>query len=120
MQKRILLFLLGCIGLRILFVFVAKGIDPQHLPILGFLALIPATGFAYLFITKKRTSGLEVFGQKIWWMNLRPVHSLLYFSFALAAITRRSYAWMFLAADVLLGLSAFLIHHYRQGDFAKL
>jgi hypothetical protein len=37
----------------------------KYLPYLGYLALLPAIGFAYIYITKSRQTGLEVFGEKI-------------------------------------------------------
>jgi hypothetical protein len=40
-QKRFLLFLIGCIGARSLFVIIAKNISLNYLPYLGYLALIP-------------------------------------------------------------------------------
>ena len=50
-QKRFLLFLIGCIGVRSLFVVIAKNIDIKYLQYLGFLALLPALGFAYIYLT---------------------------------------------------------------------
>lgn len=117
MEKRIFLFLVGCIGLRSLFVYLAKTLDPKYLPMMGALALIPAIGFSYLFIAGKRKTGAEVFGEKIWWNGLRPVHALLYFAFAAAAITKKSWSWVFLLVDVVIGLSAFIAYHYAHGDF---
>ncbi len=80
-QKRFLLFLIGCIGTRSLFVIIAKMISLNYLPYLGYLALIPAIGFIYIYLTGSRNTGAEVFGDKIWWNNLRPIHSILYFIF---------------------------------------
>ena len=34
-QKRILLFLIGCIGIRSIFVIIAKSATPEVLPYLG-------------------------------------------------------------------------------------
>jgi len=48
-QKRFLLFLIGCIGTRFLFVYVAKNVDTQYLQYLGYLALLPAIGFFYIY-----------------------------------------------------------------------
>ena len=84
--KRFLLFLLLCIPARILFVIIAKYIDKNKLPYLGYIGLIPAIGFLYIFLCNKRKSGPEVFGDKIWWNNLRPIHSILYFMFSYMAI----------------------------------
>ncbi len=119
-QKRFLLFLIGCIGTRSLFVYIAKTIDSQYLPYLGYAALLPAIGFLWIFISGSRQTGAEVFGNKIWWNSLRPIHALLYVGFAYSAINRKSYSWMFLLVDVLFGLVSFLIHHYRAGSFQLL
>lgn len=119
-QKRFLLFLFGCIGTRSLFVYIAKTIDMQYLPLLGYLALLPALGFIYIFITGSRKTGGEVFGNKIWWNNLRPIHAILYLLFAYNAINKVKHAWIYLLIDVLLGLISFLTYHYLVGDFKRL
>ena len=119
-QKRFLLFLIGCIGTRALFVYVAKNAGPKYLPLLGYLALLPAIGFMYIFLTGSRKTGGEVFGEKIWWNDLRPLHSLLYFLFAYNAIIGNNKAWIYLLVDVIFGLISFLIFHFKNGDFKKL
>jgi hypothetical protein len=120
-QKRFLLFLIGCIGLRSLFVYLAKTLPTEYLQIMGFLALIPAIGFIYIFFTGVRQRGFEVFNDKIWWNDLRPIHSFLYFCFAYFAINKvNNIAWKFLFVDVLLGLIFFLLHHYEAGSFKNL
>ena len=48
LQKRFLLFLIGCIGTRSLFVYISKTISVKYLPLLGYLALLPAIGFIYI------------------------------------------------------------------------
>ena len=120
LQKRFLLFLFGCIGSRLAIAYFAKTISLQYLPILGYLALLPAAGFAYIFATGSRQTGGEVFGEKIWWNNLRPIHAILYALFAYYAIMQKTWAWKFLFADVMLGLAAFLAFHYSEGDFTKV
>ena len=119
-QKRFLLFLIGCIGLRSLFVVIAKNIDIKFLPYLGYLALLPAIGFIYIYVTDSRKTGAETFGEKIWWNNLRPVHALMYGLFAFNAINKNPNAWIYLLIDVLIGLFSFLIFHYTNGDFSKI
>jgi hypothetical protein len=119
-QKRFLLFLIGCIGTRALFVLIAKNAGPKYLPLLGYLALLPAIGFLYIYFTGSRKTGGEVFGEKIWWNDLRPIHSLIYFLFAYNAIIGNNKAWIYLLVDVIFGLIGFLIFHYRNGDFKKL
>jgi hypothetical protein len=119
-QKRFLLFVIGCIGTRSLFVLIAKNIDIKYLKYLGYLALLPAIGFAYIYLTGSRKTGQEVFGEKIWWNDLRPLHSLLYFLFAYNAIIGNKNSWVYLLIDVVIGLISFIIFHYRNGDFTKL
>ena len=119
-QKRFLLFLIGCIGVRTLFAYIAKTINPEYLPYLGYLAILPALGFMYIYFSGSRKTGGEVFGEKIWWDDLRPIHALLYSAFAYRAINQNSDAWVFLAMDVVLGLTGFLYHHYNQGSFSEV
>ena len=120
LQKRFLLFLIACMGTRLLFVHIAKTINSKYLPYLGYLALLPAIGFMTIYITGSRKTGAEVFGSKIWWNNLRPVHALLYGLFAYYAINKSNIAWWYLLIDVIFGLLSFLTYHYLQGDFAKV
>ena len=119
-QKRFLLFLIGCIGTRSLLVYLAKIANKTYLQYMGYLSLLPAIGFFYIFLTGSRKTGGEVFGGKIWWNDLRPIHGLMYFLFAYNAINGNSFAWMFLLVDVIFGLSSFLIFHYYNDDFKKL
>lgn len=111
LQKRMLLFLIGCMGARFALVWAAKNAATWLLPYMGLLALVPAFGFMYIYLTGARKTGPEVFGGKIWWNALRPVHAALYFGFAVAALAGSRRAWWFLLADVLLGLVSFLWHH---------
>ena len=120
LQQRFLMFLIGCIGVRSLFVVIAKYIDPKYLKYLGYLALLPATGFMYIYLTGSRKTGGEVFGEDIWWNNLRPVHSILYFLFAYNAIIGNNQSWIYLLVDVIIGLISFLIHHSVNGNIFKV
>ena len=119
-QKRFLAFLLLCIPVRIGFVFIAKKVDIKYLPYLGYLAILPAIGFAYIYIFGKRKTGGETFGQKIWWNNLRPLHSILYFIFAYLALKKSNNAYIPLLLDVIIGLISFIIYHNSVGSFRKL
>ena len=119
-QKRFLLFLIGCIGTRTLLVYLAKNVDKTNLKYMGYLSLLPAIGFFYLFFTGSRKTGAEVFGDKIWWTNLRPVHGLLYLLFSYNAINGNLNAWLYLLVDVIIGLISFLGFHYYNNDFTKL
>ena len=110
-QKRFMLFLVGCIGIRSLLVYIAKTTNKHFLKIMGYLALLPAFRFFYIYFTGSRKTGMEVFGDKIWWNNLRPIHGALYSLFAYNAINGNSNAYMYLLVDVLFGLVSFLVYH---------
>ena len=118
-QKRFLLFLCGCIVVRILFVIISK-VYIEYLPIFGYIALLPAIGFFYIYATNSRETGNEVFNEKIWWNDLRPIHGLLYMTFAIMAINKNSDSWMVLLLDVMIGLISFLSFHYNEGNFKML
>ena len=120
LQKRFLMFLIGCIGIRTLFVIIAIYINTKYLKYLGYLALLPAIGFIYIYLSGSRKTGGEVFGEKIWWNNLRPIHSILYFLFSYNAIIGNKQSWIYLLVDVLIGLISFLVYHYINGNFFKL
>lgn len=116
LQKRFLLFLIGCIGIRSLFVYIAKNVNTQLLMYMGYLTLIPAIGFFYIYLSGVRQTGAEVFGEKIWWNNLRLIHAILYLLFAYNAINKNPNSWIYLLIDVTFGLFSFLIFHV---DFLK-
>jgi hypothetical protein len=120
LQIRFLLFLIGCIGIRSLFVIIAKYSNKKYLKYLGYFALLPAIGFMYIYLTGIRNTGLGAFGQKIWWNHLRPIHSVFYFLFAYNAIIGNNYAWIYLLFDVLVALISFLSYHYINGDFKRI
>lgn len=119
-QKRFLLFLFGCIGTRTLLVYLAKNANKTYLRYMGYLAILPAIGFFYLFITDSRKTGPEVFGDKIWWNSLRPIHGLMYALFAYHAINGNDFAWIYLLIDVIIGLISFLSFHIYNNSFNKL
>ena len=119
-QKRFLLFLFGCIGTRTLFVYLAKKANRIYLKYIGYLSILPAVGFFYLYLTGSRKTGPEVFGNKIWWNDSRPIHGLMYFLFAYNAINGDAFAWIYLLVDVVIGLVSFLYFHYYNNDFSKL
>ena len=115
--KRTLLFLIGCIGTRFFIAYLAKIISKKYLPIMGYLALIPAFGFILIYTFKLRKTGTEVSGEKIWWDDLRPIHGILYLLFAYSAIHKSKEAWKILLFDVIFGLLAYINHYYIRSLF---
>jgi hypothetical protein len=112
-NKRLLLFIFGCIGVRSLLAYIAKIINVKYLPYLGYLALLPMIGWLYIYFTGSRTTGPEVFGDKIWWNNLRPLHAILYGLFAWNAINKNTNSYIYLVIDVVFALFAFILHRYK-------
>ena len=104
-MKRTLLFLGGCMVVRFSLAMIAYKypvLSKQAAP----LALLPVIGWLYIYFIGKRDTGPEVFGGKIWWNALRPVHAFMYLLFYI--YRGKSYSWAPLGADTLLGLVAWL------------
>lgn len=120
LRYRFFLFIFGCIGSRLAFTIVSAFASNILLKILGIIALIPVFGWLYIMFIGKRDTGLEVFGGKIWWKDLRPLHTLLWATFSYMAINGGRKSWIVLFIDTMIGLSAFLIYHWQQGDFELL
>jgi hypothetical protein len=111
-EANIPMFLIGCMGTRLLLVYLAKSAGSLTLSVMGWLALLIAVGFITLYFTGWRKVGPETLGKPIWWNNLRPVHALLYATFAWLAITGQpNHAWKVLLADVIIGFTGFTVHH---------
>ena len=110
--QQFLLFFVGCIGLRSLFVYLAYLANTTYLRYMGYVAILPAIGHFYLFFNDTRKNGF--FGGKLWWNDLRPIHGLLYFLFAYNAIQGNRHAWIYLLFDVLVGSVAFLVFHSKH------
>ena len=53
-QKRFIGFLLLCIPARLFFVYLAHNLKPNLLQLLGYLALLPAIGFSFIYLTNIR------------------------------------------------------------------
>lgn len=110
--RQTILFLVGCICLRIIISLIAKKTPHDKLPILGIIALIPAFGFIHMYFDKDKQNGVT-----IWWKNLRLFHAFMYFMFSYGAINKDENAWKILFADAIIGLLAWYFHYYGQVDF---
>jgi hypothetical protein len=110
--KRMLLFLVGCVGIRYyLTKLVLVNNDNLRYILISLFTLI-SIGFMYIYITGSRKTGPETFGKPIWWNNLRPVHSILYglTAFALLKHDAES-ASNLLKLDLGIGVMFFLMYH---------
>lgn len=106
--KRRLLFFIGCIGSRSLLTYLSS-IPSQYTMLLAIIAAIISMSFLFIYIFDLRKTGLEVFGNRIWWNNLRPVHALLWGIFAYMLANKSVHAWKVLALDTFIGFLSFFI-----------
>jgi hypothetical protein len=109
MDKRLVLFLFGCIGSRVALVWIAKN-RPEALSYMGIMAVGISFGFMYIWANGLRKTGIETLGDKIWWNDLRPLHSILWAIFAVMAFQGNQNAWKILLLDVTIGFLAWLNH----------
>jgi hypothetical protein len=105
-----------CIGSRSILTLVSYFSSGWFLTLLGTFALLPVIGWFYIIFIGKRDTGIEVMGERIWWKNLRIIHMLLWGFFAYLAISKNPRAYIVLLVDTLFGLSAFLFHHWSEGN----
>ena len=75
-------------------------------------AVIIGLSFIVLNVFHLRQTGREVNYERIWWDPIRPVHGLLYLTFAYLAWTLHAQAYIPLAVDALFGLLAFTWFHW--------
>jgi hypothetical protein len=115
-QKRVLTFFFICIIARLLLVIVAYKTPKKYLPFLGYMAIVPAFGFLYNYLFSHRTKGFA--GGKIWWNYLRPVHSVLYATFAYYAIQKNTNSFKLLLLDLIIGKAGALFH-YAQPPYLR-
>ena len=97
-----------------------KKLKPIYLPIAGYIGLILGISFLTIYYYNLRKTGIEVFGNKIWWNDIRPIHGVLYLIFAYLAINKNKNAWIVLLIDVIFGLIMFINHHYTNDNFKYL
>ena len=120
LKIRFYAFLFGCIGVRALLTYLSAIAPAFYLRLLGLFACIPVLGWLYILFIEPRDTGLEVFGDPIWWKSLRPIHALLWGFFAYLAFHGNRNAWMVLAVDTTFGLAAFLQFHGSRGHFKRM
>tara|TARA_A100001015_G_scaffold310722_1_gene412643 strand:+ start:1486 stop:1836 length:351 start_codon:yes stop_codon:yes gene_type:complete len=108
-QKKMLLFLIGCIGARLLLTYIVYKLNKKYLPYLSIIGFIIGLGFIFSYITKKERG--STFNQKAWWHQLRPIHSAFYLWFAYLALIKNKLSYVPLLIDTIFGLISFLIYH---------
>jgi len=105
-------FLVGCLGVRSLFVVGAKKLPSRVIRWTALPALLLAIGWVMIYRYDLRPTGREA-GGVIWWNELRPIHAAFYAAFAVLAVTRTDLAYIPLLADVIFGFLVFIAHHLK-------
>ena len=112
LQKRVGTFLIICLGVRFLFVLLAKKVSLFILQLMGVIAIILSVGFMYTALFKYKKGDIGVAGGKVWWNDMRIFHSITYGLFAYLALTKnQNIAWKILLFDVIVGFGSFVIHY---------
>ena len=105
--KRKILFAI-CLFSRLTLTELAK--HKKYLSTMSIVALIPAIGFTFIYLTDSRKTGIETDGEPIWWNHLRPLHAINYFTFAYMAHNKSKYSYIPLLVDLVVAIVAY----YKQ------
>lgn len=112
-----------CIPARLLIALIAAKIPKDYLKILGAIMLLPAIGIMtiYLFGSKTADSQLQWLGEeKVWWGAYRPLHGIIYFTFAIMAMKGDKNAWYAIVADAVVGSFLFIQNQVEKGTIDQL
>ena len=94
-----------CLLVRFLLAYIAKTV-PSILSYMAIIAMLISIGFSMIYLFDLRPTGIEANG-RIWWNNFRPLHAIMYASFAYLAIYNKDKAWIALFLDAILGTAIF-------------
>jgi len=74
-----------------------------------------AIAWLILYFFDLRKTGPEVFGDKIWWNNIRPIHAIFYLLASYFIYNnKKNTSIKFLLADVSFGFIAYIIHNFYK------
>ncbi len=104
-------FWFGCVLLRGYLTWIAQKASLDTLKYMGYAALIPVLGWLRIILWAPRDYAPEAQG-KVWWQRMRPVHVFFYSMFAYDAINGSVDAWVWLALDLIFGVSGWLFHYH--------
>ena len=112
MDTKLVVFLVGCIGFRTALAARARFATDIELTIFSIIGSIVALSFAVLYIFDLRKEAPEA-GGVTWWVNYRPIHSVMYGLAAYLAFTGdREMTSNVLFMDVAVGLTARLLQNF--------
>jgi len=104
--QRHLLFIGVCIPVRLIIIYIVNTyINTNYINFIRGIYLVLALLFMYKFINFS-TQERGGFGNKVWWNNLRLVHSLMYMAFVLTDDIR------LLLVNVMFGILGFINNYF--------
>ena len=120
-QKRFVLFLFLCIPTRLFLSYIIKKMKDKNIRLaLAIIILIMGMGFLIIYLGNFRKTGEETFGNKIWWNNLRPIHSFMYLYTSYLIFYNKENPHIIIFYDTIIGLISFLIYHNNNNNLLKL
>ena len=119
-QELTMKFIVGCVGSRILFSYLLQYAPKITLPVFAFLCAVISLGFGILWLFGLRTDK-GAFNNTIWWNSLRLVHAAFFMLTAWFLYTKKQYlASTVILLDTSVGMIAYLVNHYHEGNLVKL
>jgi hypothetical protein len=109
-------FLLGCIPMRLVLVYLAYMLGLSNLNLLLktiFATLLISIGISFFVLyTKNLRLNAPEAGGITWWKELRPIHGLFYILAGTLLLTPSitHFAWILLLLDVIFGLGSWIVH----------
>ena len=101
---RKIIFLIFCIGARILLAYISKNLSEQNLKFSSFIGFCIGIMFIILYLFDFRKFGIEASNGIVWWNSFRPVHGILFILYAIYAYKGEKKAYYILLIDASLGL----------------
>jgi hypothetical protein len=111
LDKRLASFVFGCIPARLGLVYLAYKYYADWSVGLAFAATVLAVGFLAIYVLGLRKTGAEVFGETIWWNDLRPVHAVIWGLFAYFVAQKNPLSYTLPLLDAVIGTLAWSHFH---------
>jgi hypothetical protein len=106
--NRKLLFMFGCVPIRLFLIYIAKKASMTQLRLLSIPAFLISIGFIY---QQKKGKKIGYFEGPVWWH--RGIHGLLWMIFAILAFRKIQTAYIVLIVDLIIGMISFIHNHYN-------
>ena len=123
--KRLMTFLIGCIGLRIFIAYLAflagNNVNKLYINIMSYLALCVGLSLLIIYFKGSEVADkqLEIWDndKKLWWNQLRLFHGIMYILFFVSSVFYNwANSYLFLSFDVFMAFF-WLSHNIRGINF---